>query len=747
MRNLLLLVFLPLLILMGVPFQVQGQSVRDSFKLPQGYKPEFRRERNHELIKTEQQLILRGDGKADGVFTPSEDPELNAALSFSLVDEVNRLAYRIETDFTLDHRLKVNYLFGLESVLRYFREHWQQPAPAGVNPNYLSLVITNYEACMEADLKGQSIDYLFAALPYDAGMNLMAAGIFERSRGFVSARENLLLKYCTLFPDKTFVTLLQYPNLSFADSLIKAVAKLYPRQLYDYAAASNQLGLRIRAIKDDAFVSLIAQISSSRSGQQYFPFVDNILRGRITLEQIDAVKEDTLQYYRLLVQTQMDYVERALQGDTALEFRALGRRLEDKARSNFVAVINALHNEKDPQVRFRILKPLTAAELYYLAVSSDGTIYTSSFVRGVYPLIMERIEHRGDSLLKMLRFDRYRKFIKMAAAFNTLDDFLASFGTVKQAWQEDPSHILMRAFVKNLEKTDGLEDGADVADSYASIAETLQPVANRMLQNIQENYQEAKNKGNRKGMIIYNILQKLFLSADTSQKIDLTKELNIPPVYQVPYKDLADDSGRVVVQLFIYGDKDGIGVFPGLVNMFNNTNWKIDQSNKYWVTVTAAKGRPVTLYMNRPLPEETNEDAKAQEALNDFLQQNSIVPKVTINRGHSYNAPYTIAQMSPASKIVFMGSCGGYNMIHDILEKAPDAHIIGTKQIADAPVNNPFLRLMMEKLRAGAEIEWIGFWQELGRIVTDKIFEDYVPPHKNLGALFIKAYTKAITPP
>ena len=130
--------------------------------------------------------------------------------------------------------------------------------------------------------------------------------------------------------------------------------------------------------------------------------------------------------------------------------------------------------------------------------------------------------------------------------------------------------------------------------------------------------------------------------------------------------------------------------------------------------------------------------------LSNYLQQQKIIPRVTINRGHSYNAPYTIAQMSPASKIVFMGSCGGYNMIHDILEKAPDAHIIGTKQIADAPVNNPFLRLLMEKLRSGNDIEWIGFWQELDRMVTDKIFEDYVPPHKNLGALFIKAYTKAI---
>ena len=100
--------------------------------------------------------------------------------------------------------------------------------------------------------------------------------------------------------------------------------------------------------------------------------------------------------------------------------------------------------------------------------------------------------------------------------------------------------------------------------------------------------------------------------------------------------------------------------------------------------------------------------------------------------------------MSTASKIVFMGSCGGYRMIHDILEKAPDAHIIGTKQIADAPVNNPFLKLLMEKLRVGSDIEWIPFWQELDSMVTDKIFEDYVPPHKNLGALFIKAYRIAM---
>jgi hypothetical protein len=34
-------------------------------------------------------------------------------------------------------------------------------------------------------------------------------------------------------------------------------------------------------------------------------------------------------------------------------------------------------------------------------------------------------------------------------------------------------------------------------------------------------------------------------------------------------------------------------------------------------------------------------------------------------------------------------------------------------------------------------------WKELGRQLKDNnLFEDYVPPYKNLGALFIMAYNK-----
>jgi hypothetical protein len=464
----------------------------------------------------------------------------------------------------------------------------------------------------------------------------------------------------------------------------------------------------------------------------------------MTFEEVDAAKDDSVLYYKLMVKTMLEYTGRAINKDTAFEFAGLRDRLEKKAKENFVNIINGLHTASDPAVRFKVLQSLSAEELYYLAVSADGSIYTSSFVKGVYPLMLKKINNRGDSLLMSLHFDKYRRFIKMAAGFNMLSNFLSTFPPKKSVVDESDAEKLMKAFVGKLEQGTALEDGVDVADSYASIVETIKPLANEMLKNIQFNYQQNEKTGNKRGMAIYKILNNLFLSADSTSKIDLTKELGIPPVYEVPFKALANDTGRVIIQVFIYGDKDGIGVFPSILNLFGNANWKTDKSNPQWVAITSLKGSPVSIYLNKPLPEEKNEDAKAQEALCKYLESNKLYPTVTVNRGHSYNAPYTIEQMFPTSKIVFMGSCGGYRSIHDILEKAPDAHIIGTKQIADAPVNNPFLKLLGEKLREGSDIKWITFWKELGKIATNKIFEDYVPPYKNLGALFIKAYKIAM---
>ena len=701
-------------------------------------RPERSRELFHDYVDAEQKKALQADNKDDKLFSPSPNEEINIQITNSLIGKVNELQKKIEKDSTMGGQTKVLYIRGLERLLRDLNANWRNRRFV---VTYLPEMLTNYETCMDIDRKKESIESVIAQLQYDVARPLLDCTAFEKNPGFKASKNILVRKYCELYPDQTFATLLatlpKIPDLPFTDSLIIAAGHLYPRQLYDYAAANNVLATRIRKVNDSLVQTVVRMTSSGGSGQLYFPFLDNIVKGKMTLSEIDAVRNDSIQYYKLLVRTHIDYTERLLNKDTAMEFKALSDMMTRKAIQVFVNRINALHDE-DAVTRFRIIQPLSAQDLYYLAVLSDGIIYTSSFVKGIFPLMLSRIGNRGDSLLMSVNFDKYRKLIKMSAAYNTLSTFLASFKDQQNA------NDLMRAFVSNLEKTGGLEDGVDVADSYASIEETMKPIADEMLINIKFNYQRNLAANNKKGIEMYRILEKLFLSADSTQQIDLTKELGIPPVYEVPYTALQNESSSVIIQVFIYGDKDGINVFPHILNMFSTPNWKVDKTNRQWVTITSVKGKPVSMYLNRPLPEESDEDAKAQEALGNYLERNKFYPTVTINRGHSYNAPYTIKQMSATSKIVFMGSCGGYNLIHDILEKAPDAHIIGTKQIADAPVNNPFLKLLAETLRNGSSVEWIPFWKELDKMVTNKIFEDYVPPHKNLGAIFIKAYKIAM---
>lgn len=713
-----------------------GMAAQTQTKVFINFQPEFRRLINHEAIDKEQKYFLGADGRADNEFVASTNDDINFLLTRILVKggTIDELRYKIETDSVFDHRLKVNYLTGLANVLKYVRQNWKTRK---VNIMQLPAILTAYETCMEKDRHGESIEPVVRSLSYDAGLALLDANIFAKNEGYRPSRDLLILKYCTLHPSKTFITLKDNPDVPFADSLVKAVAKRYPAQLYTYAQANNKLGITIRRIQDDDFVKAVVRMSKSKSGQQYFPFLDNIVKGKMSFEEIDAAEKDSVQYYKLLVKTQMDYVQRTLNKDTAIAFKDLTAKLEKKAKDVFVTTINGLHNENDV-VRFRSIQSLSAQELYYLAVLSDGLIYTSSYTNGVYPLMMKKSNNRGDSLLLSLHFDRYRKFISQAAAYNTLGGFLSSFPN------HDDATNLMKAFVGGLEKTDGLEDGVDVADSYASIIETNPKLAADVLSLVQQNYQRNVNQNNQRGIVIYNILNKLFLSADSTSTIDLTKELGIPPVYNVPFSSLTNEKGEVIAQVFFYGDKDGQGIFNGFQNMFGGGNWSIDRSNKQWITIKSIKGKPVIIYANKPLPEETGEDDKAQQALNEYLEKNNFLPTVTIHRGHSYFANSTIAYMAPSSRIVFMGSCGGFHLIDSILHKSEDAHIIASKQIGKTAINKPFFQLLTEKLRNGNNIDWIPFWKEFKSKAAVEGFEDYIPPYRNLGAIFIKAYKRSM---
>jgi len=698
-------------------------------------KPPIGRALWHDRIDREQRNALKADGKADQVFYTGPNEDINYYVTQALVRRIDGIQCKIESDSLLGDQKKKGYLLGVERILKSFTAGYRNRQ---FTPSRLPTLLDAFEQAMEKDKKGESIEPLIQENAYEVSKVLVACQAFDRNPGIKNAQNILLLKYCILHPDKVFLTLKDNPDVPFRDSLIKLAGYRNPRYLYDFAAANNRLGYAIRKI-DDPFIQTVSKMATSGgSGQLYFPFLDNLIKGKMKLSDIDAVKADDAKYYKLLVKTRMDYVQRTLEGEKILEMESLSRMMEKKGNEVYTKEINGLHESPDA-VRFKILYTLTPQELYYLVIAGETELYTSSYVKGIYPIMMQKIGNKGDSLLMSVGFDRFKKFIKMAAGYNTLSDFLNTFPDKKQA------QVLMTAFVNNLEKSEGLEDGVDVADSYASIQESIKPVAAEMLNNVKLNYDRNVAAGNKRGMVIYNLLDKLFRSSSDST-VNLSQEFGIPPVYSVSYESLVTDSAHeVVTQVFFYGDEDGRMNYSRFTPQFSNGNWKKIQDNKYWIAFASTKGKPIVIYANKPLDELSGELDKAQESLNNYLASKSIEPTIVVHRGHSYYAPYTIQQIQPAAKIVFLGSCGGYHLIHDVLSHAPEAHIIASKQIGKQVINQPFMDLLNEKLRVGSNVDWMPFWTEF-RAKAGKVdgFDDYIPPYKNLGAIFIKAYKIAM---
>lgn len=726
---------IPLTLLLAKPSS--AQTANPPFKIQQ------ERKLWHDNIDKEQKRLLALDGKADDIIQASKDENVNLQIADVMIRQIDLLQEKIELDSMLSGQVKIKNLRSLETMIRGYNNNFRKK---DFPPSMAPLLFDAFVKAMELDRMNMSIEPVIAENNYGIGKILVECFLLpSENPGVKSSRILLIRKYCDLHPEEIFTILTANPELPFSDSLIMTGGRKNIRKLYDYASGNTVLASRIRN-SNDSLISMVGRIASSKSGQLYLPFLDNLINHRITIADINKVKEDNLSYYKLLVQTRMDYAARMLPPlfDTAQEMEALTTMLQNKGKDVFVREINALH-DKPTSVRFKILDALSPAELYYLVVLSEDEIYTSSYL-GVYDRIFQRMSvPRGDSLIIQMHGDYFRKFIKMAAAYNKLDNFLATM-------DKDNAATIMKAFIIGLERANE-EDAVDVADSYSSIFDKNPPLAAFVLNEVKWNYKRNLLNSDKRGTVIYRLMESLFESADTTLAIDLSAKLGIPPVYSVNYDSLTDDSGRVIQQVFFYGDedKDGQHSYDDFLRLFlKKPEWKVTMnSTKEWILIQSVKGKPVWIFANRPLYGEDDPDDKAQHHLDDYLYDNKLQPTIYIHRGHSYHVRYTLKQLQPSAKIVILGSCGGYNNLSEVLSISPDAHIISSKQVGTKTVNEPILQAINSSLLEGNNIDWLPIWKSLTqKFQKDPIarerFDDYIPPYKNLGVIFIKAYRNAM---
>lgn len=689
---------------------------------------------HHDQINRTLGLIARLEKKTDTVFPVTHNPLLDQSINRSVNIRVHNMRAAIESNEALNENAKFRWLRGVNEMLGGFITLYRiKSITAGQYP----VLVKAYEEAMNAELAGQSIYPVLAANETEVDNILMDNFALKDNAGILPAKDMLVLKACQRNPENILQILTRYPNNRYADSLIVQAAFQNQEEFYSYAAVPNALGRKIQS-GTHPLVKIIGRLALMQTGRMYFPFLDNLYRNKITIDSImPLVQNDSSGgYYKLLVQTRIDYAKRMKLGDTPMGVTVLTNKLKSKGIELYINEINALHDEPNENIRFKKLEELGPEELYYLAVLGEEEMYTSSFVVGVYPRIFQRMRvPRSDSLLMLLHNDYYKKFIKMCAAYNTLDNFL---GRMERSAAEN----LMRRFVSGLETNKTLEDAVDVADSYASIYN--KELRKLILAQVQANQKYTETQKNKRGALIYDLLNNIFLSMDSVNKIDISAKFGIDPVYMMPRKSLQDSSGRVIIQQFSYGDKDAVVYFSAFMNRFSNANWKIIRKPN-WVEINSARGTPVTIYANLPLDEKQELDIKAQDSLISYLEDNHFNPSIVIHRGHSYYLQETINRLPHGAKVVLLGSCGGYQKLNDILNICPAAHIISSKQVAAGVVNQSLIDAISDRLRLGRDLNWDELWKtvqvRVGAGYKDK-FDDYIPPHKNLGAIFIMAYDK-----
>jgi hypothetical protein len=683
----------------------------------------------HDKIDNEQKKADAADGITDNKVRYLPDPTLTDTFTKALLRDVDHMQIMIENmpangrDAVMENQQKIRCLRAVWEMLRFYNS---DPKPDAAF--YMALV-----ANMHGMLIASNENKMMAFAKANTNLYTLDNGkvLFDNQP---DVRAYMYIRIGKEYPIMMVKRLEEYAKDTFAGYIIKDAARLQPDLVFNYAMSSN-ISLKSAVYKThDRLVEAIVKIAAnSKAPLKAFPFLGDIYYGHKTVEEIDSIAEHPAIYYDNLIRLR-------LSNDTIAR-RTYTEELVYHSLKDYVRQMNELHEEKD-DVRFKCIDSLNPRSLYFVMVYGQDEIYTSSFL-GTFKRMLERMKPmHGDQLLDTIHYDHFRTFIRMCAGYNTLSGFLGTIDSTTKT-------TLMANFTGGLEhgKDDDLEDAVDVADAFGSIRDST--LSAFLQKKVKENYELSYREESKKGMIVYSLLARLFQgntisNSDTGAQVTSSR-LHLPPINKVLYKDLVNDSGIVYQQVFFYGDKDGQDSYDSYMGVFKkDKNWKVADTT-FWTTIASTTGKKVVIYANLPLKEP--DDEEAQNRLCNYLDSNGIHPTIMIHRGHSYHLPVTLARLTKQVKIVILGSCGGYHNLGLVLDHSPDANIISSKQTGARAVNEPIIKALNDRLVAGADVNWITMWRELDEYFLkrpddqDK-FSDYVPPYKNLGAIFIKAYRK-----
>lgn len=662
-------------------------------------------------IDREQLRIDMYDGEADGRVDLG-DSALNVYANrvyFTLIDSIQRMIERLPADDV--------------KAANYNDQVYAQLVRVNTYSVYQVKKFDHTFRFMAAALHAIMQNRIFPFLTRNVSqsMNLLA---FVKNETLL---DSFLIMAARSRPDLVFSNYSLYAGKNYARRVVEEAAKIAPVTVKRYFNPGNNIFELLRK-SEDPTVKIIVEINEKFGRRSNaFTLLNDLARGNSTIEDADATGADARKYFKSMIHIRTNQHPLALHSlEAELEIYSL----------KYVRVLNDLHNEPDAK-RFVSIENFSAEELYTLIVYSEEEIFTSTFNALFNRMMAKSADRSGYQFLESLGYNKFRTFIKMCAGFGKLEIFLASMTPLHK-------QMLMVKFASELETYNDLSQAVQVADAFSSITDTL--VLRILRGTIRYEYLKQNSKNDFRGLVIYGLLSNLFVDRKLSGAnwfSSVSMQYDLPPFDRIKSSKLFGSDGVNRWLIYFYDDEDGDASFATFLKTFTDSRWTITDKASY-VLIQSRTGQPVHIYANKP-----KHEYDGQETLEKLFEDNKFEPNVMVHRGHSYYASKTIEKVRDNTQIFVLGSCGGYNSISSIIDLSAEANIISSKQIGTMFVNNPMIRLMAEYINSGRDLEWLPMWKELeSKVKTNpKAYErflDYIPPHKNLGAIFIKTYNKMI---
>jgi hypothetical protein len=676
----------------------------------------------------EEQNVFR-----DFLTSASLNSNIKKGLQRFAINDVNSLQNNLQYLATAsrDRRIK-----GIRSLAYFMKELKQQLGDDKINQLDIPEILKKYKQSLNDLLNTRgsgAIDRNLKALSW-RNCQLLANAFWEfeekKQMTDISAYKRVVET-----PQYIFSFLESKPGFYYADSLVIFMATNYPEQLLSYVQKNNNAITNSIRNNKNIYVQQLVSFSSNSMASELAPFTEQIASNQLTIDDILTKRKKVNDYFQLLVNTEMANRERIEQGDNPEFQTALLNALSEKSLDFYVKKINDLHTSPDAE-RFQSAQSLRPQDIFYVIVSADEEMYTSTYL-GLYKRLMAHFKDQSaDSILFLVHNDKFRKFMRIAATYNTLTDFLRHM-------PDDRAKYLIHSFIGNIESSDDEEavsNASDVADAFITLSKD--PVFNQYVKEELDNGLKTSQKNNHYQSIrLYSILQQVYdlVNSDpSSNSLSANyKKLN--------FSSLKDKNGNMAELVLFYGDEDGKSSFNSFMSLFKDKKqWDVN-TNDSWVTISSLQGQHIKIFANLPLKDEDEKDIAAQEALATYLEQQSIHPSILIHRGHSYHLPNTLKYLEPSVKLAILGSCGGYKNMKKILELDPEIQIVASKQVGSMAVNDPLLNHLNSYLIDGKNVDWVTFWDELSmgfkkEVNISKLFEEYIPPYKNVSSYVIRLY-------